>query len=336
MKCALIGLGMVSSTYADALPKIDGLELKGVYARSPESREAYLHAYPGPVAYDSIAAISDDPEIEFAILTTPPNARREIVETLAKTGKHILMEKPVERTLEAATELCEICDAHGVTLGIVLQHRARPSAIKMRELIESGTLGSLRMVEVSVPWWREQAYYDEPGRGTYERDGGGVMISQAIHTLDLMQSLTGPVIEVTAMTGTTGFHDMEAEDFVSAGLRFESGALGTLFTTTSAYPGRAEGITLHYANGSVELESNSLTVHHQNGETETHGASAATGAGADPMAFSSDWHRAIIEDFMDGLSNNRPPLVPGREALAVHRLIEALETSAKTRKTHAL
>ncbi len=336
MKTALIGLGMVSTTYADALPKIDGLTLKGVHSRSPESRSDFLMKYPGPIEYTSVDEIAGDDEIDFAIVTTPPNARREIVETLAKSGKHILMEKPVERTLKGAKELCKICEDNDVTLGIVLQHRARPSAIKMQEMMDTGNLGPLRMVEVNVPWWREQAYYDEPGRGTYERDGGGVMISQAIHTLDLMLSLTGPVTEVTAMTATTAFHDMEAEDFVSAGLKFASGAFGTLFATTSAFPGRAEGIILHFERATVELESNALTVHRQNGETDVHGASAATGAGADPMAFSSDWHRAIIEDFADAIQQGRPPLVPGRTALEVHRLIEGLESSGELGSTQKI
>ena len=331
MKTALIGLGMVASTYADALPKISGLTLKGVFARSPDSRSTYLNANPGPQSYQSVDDIASDPDIDFVIITTPPNARLELVRPLAAAGKHILMEKPVERTLGAATELCEICDTAGVKLGIVLQHRARPSAIKMRELLVNGNLGQLRMVEVSVPWWREQSYYDEPGRGTYARDGGGVMISQAIHTLDLMLSLTGPIAEVTAMTATTGFHHMEAEDFVAAGLRFKNGAVGSLFTTTAAFPGRAEGIVLHFENASVALESNALQLAYHDGKTETFGESASTGAGADPMAFSSDWHRAIIEDFMDAIATDRPPLVSGQDALEVHKLIEALEGSGRSK-----
>lgn len=331
MKTALIGLGMVSSTYADALPKIAGLNLKGVYARSADSRAAYLKAHPGPQSYSSVEEIAQDADIDFVIITTPPNARLELVRTLTAAGKHILMEKPVERTLGAATELCEISEAANVKLGIVLQHRARPSALKMRELLDGGNLGALRMVEVNVPWWREQTYYDAPGRGTYARDGGGVMISQAIHTLDLMLSLTGPVAEVTAMTATTDFHMMESEDFVAAGLQFQNGAVGSLFTTTSAFPGRAEDIVLHFQNATVALESNALKIAYQNGETEAFGESAATGAGADPMAFSSDWHRAIVEDFMDAVQSNRPPLVSGRDALEVHRLIEALEKSGKAK-----
>lgn len=332
-KTALIGLGMVSGTYGDALGNTAGqIELSGVFARSAAARADFLAKFPdlGARDYASVEEIATDQDVDFVILTTPPNARAEIVVTLAAAGKPILMEKPVERTLAGATALVETCEAAGVLLGIMLQHRARPAAAELRRILDTGALGDLRMVEVSVPWWRPQAYYDEPGRGSYARDGGGVMISQAIHTLDLMLSLTGPVAEVTAMTGTTGFHAMESEDFVSGGLVFANGAFGQVFTTTASYPGRGETITLHYANGSAHLDTNLLSIAWQDGREETFGQATTSGAGADPMAFTSDWHRAVIEDFAAAVRDNRPPLIPGRSALDVHRLITALESSGKT------
>jgi predicted dehydrogenase len=328
MRVALIGLGMVSRTYADAIRNSGAVELAGVCARSEASRERFLvaHADLGAQAM-TVVEIAADPGIGFAILTTPPNARSEIVGKLAAAGKPILMEKPVERTLAGATRLVELCEAKGVPLGIVLQHRARPVVAELRRVM--GDLGPLVAAEVSVPWWRPQSYYDEPGRGTYARDGGGVLISQAIHTLDLMLSLTGPVVSVNAMVATTGFHRMEAEDFVCAGLRFASGAVGQLFATTASFPGRGETITLHFRRGSVRLEAGVLRIDRQDGTGETIGQAVSSGAGADPMAFTSDWHRAVIEDFADAVATGRPPLVPGRAALEVHRLIAALERSGE-------
>ncbi len=333
---ALIGLGMVSHTYAAALADLEGeVRLTGVFARDPAARAAWgaRHAtLPGAGrGYDSLDAIADDPEVDFVILTTPPNARAEIVARMAQAGKHILMEKPVERTLAAATALCDVAAAGGVTLGIVLQHRARPAAQALARRAAAGDFGRLCAVEVAVPWWRAQAYYDAPGRGSYARDGGGVLISQAIHTLDLMLALTGPVAEVTAMCATTGFHAMEAEDFVSAGLRFADGAVGTLFASTAAFPGRAEGIVLHYRDATAHLMSNRLRIDWQDGRSEEVGSDAATGAGADPMAFSADWHRDVIADFADAITQGRPSLVPGRVALGVHRLIAAIEQSGRSK-----
>ena len=228
----------------------------------------------------TVEEIAADPGIGFAILTTPPNARAEIVGKLAAAGKPILMEKPVERTLAGATRLVELCEAKGVPLGIVLQHRARPVVAELRRVMAE--LGPLVAAEVSVPWWRPQAYYDEPGRGTYARDGGGVLISQAIHTLDLMLTLTGPVVSVNAMVATTGFHRMEAEDFVCAGLRFATGAVGQLFATTASFPGRGETITLHFRRGSVRLEAGVLRIDRQDGTSETIGQAAASGRGGGP------------------------------------------------------
>ena len=329
IQTALIGLGMVSRTYGDALRNSKTVSLSRVYAPSPESRAAFLSEWPdlGATAADSIAEIAAS-DVDFVILTTPPNTRVEIVEALAKAGKPILMEKPVERTLGNATALIETCEAANVPLGIVLQHRARPVVSNLRRIMPS--LGALRAVEINVPWWRPQSYYDEPGRGSYARDGGGVLISQAIHTLDLMLSLTGPVSEVTAMTATTGFHQMETEDFVVAGLRFDNGAVGQLFATTASFPGRGETITLHFQDGSAHLDAGLLWIDRHDGTSETIGQAASSGAGADPMAFTSDWHRYVIEDFADALRHNRPPLITGRDALGVHRLIAALENSART------
>ncbi len=333
MKCALIGLGMVSKTYGDALMNSD-IDLSLIHARSDASCEAFRSAWPDLGAQAASLDEIAQSDVDFVILTTPPNARAEIVDALSAAGKPILMEKPVERTLAQATALVEMCEARGVPLGIVLQHRARPVVADLRRVMAD--LGPLRAAEVNVPWWRPQAYYDEPGRGTYTRDGGGVLISQAIHTLDLMLSLTGPVRDVTAMAATTGFHDMEAEDFVCAGLRFANGAVGQVFASTASFPGRGETITLHFAQGSAHLEAGELHLHWQDGRTETLGAAATSGAGADPMAFTSDWHRAVIEDFAEAIRDTRPPLVPGRTALQVHALIDALETSARTGRTTQL
>ena len=329
MKCAMIGLGMVSRTYAQAILNSADVMLDLIYSRTSDSREAFVQQWPnlGACAANDIGEIIAS-DVDFVIVTTPPNARLDIVERLARAGKPILMEKPVERNLENARALVDICAQHDVCLGIMLQHRARPVVHQLRRLLDD--LGDIRVVEVSVPWWRDQSYYDAPGRGTYTRDGGGVMISQAIHTLDLMLSLTGPVKTVSALAATSKSHQMEAEDFVSAGLRFASGAVGHLFATTSAYPGRGETITLHCAKGSVTLDAGTLKIDWRDGRTQTRGQTATSGAGADPMAFTSDWHQWVIEDFAKSIVENRPCLVTGEEALKVHALIDALERSSKS------
>lgn len=330
MRVSLIGLGMVAGTYGDAIRNSQTVSLASVHARSPKARDRFLADWPelGAAAVDSVDAIANDPDIDFVILATPPNARAEIVAKLVAAGKPVLMEKPVERSLAAATALVESCRVADVPLGIMLQHRARPAAAELQRL--TANLGDLLAVEINVPWWRPQSYYEVPGRGSYDRDGGGVLISQAIHTLDLAILLAGRVAEVTAMSATTGFHDMESEDFVSAGLRFENGAFGQMFASTASFPGRSETITLHHRHGTAYLEAGMVRVERQDGTRDVIGQPAASGAGANPMDFTSDWHRFVIEDFAAAIGEGRAPLVPGHAALDVHRLIAALELSAQT------
>lgn len=331
---ALVGLGMVSATYAEALAGLAGqVRLTGVHARRAEARAAFAARHPGLQGagrgYAGVAEIAADPEVDFVILATPPNARAEIVAALVAAGKPVLMEKPVARGLAEATRLCRLAETAGVPLGIVLQHRARPAARRLAGMAAAGVLGPLRAVEVVVPWWRPQAYYDVPGRGSYARDGGGVLISQAIHTLDLMLALAGEVEEVVALTATTGFHRMEGEDFVAAGLRLAGGVPGSLFASTASFPGRPESILLHHRDASAELVGNSLRLAWQDGRVEIAGGAAGTGAGADPMAFTADWHREVIADFAAAVAAGRPPMVPCRAALGVHRLIAGLERSGR-------
>ncbi|OSP54704.1 Gfo/Idh/MocA family protein [Pseudoruegeria sp. SK021] len=342
MKTALIGLGMVGGTYADALSNLaPDVTLSGIYARSSDSRDAFLREFAaklpeGCKSYGSIDEIAEDPDLDFVILATPPNARLDIVRRLVAAGKPILMEKPVERTLPAAVEICDLCDAGGVPLGIVLQHRMRPSAQRLAALLADGSLGALAAVEARIPWWRAQSYYDEPGRGSYERDGGGVLLSQAIHPLDLMLSLTGPVDKVSALAATTALHNMESEDFVSAGVTFANGAVGSIFATTAAFPGRSDELVFYCANGTARLQSDLLELDWQDGRKDVFGQDAPSGAGADPMAYSSERHRALIEDFATSLRDQRPSVVTGRDALMVHGLIEAIEISARDGKTVAV
>ncbi|NRB01865.1 MAG: Gfo/Idh/MocA family oxidoreductase, partial [Rhodobacteraceae bacterium] len=238
-----------------------------------------------------------------------------------------------ERDLARATQIVELCDAADVPLGIVLQHRFRAGALALTEAMSSGKAGPLHMVRVTLPWWRDQSYYDQPGRGSYVVDGGGVLLTQSIHVLDLMLSLTGPVAQVSALVGTTKSHQMEAEDFATAGLRFENGAVGSVVATTAAFPGDAETLILDCEHASMQLVAGQLTIHWRDGRIDTVGEVTGTGGGSDPMDFPCDWHRDLIANFAQSLRTGRPPRITGRDALSVHRLIDAFERSAQSGTT---
>ena len=334
-RVGIIGLGMAVPPHAQSLLELgDRVEVAAAFSRSPEHRAAFSAKYPFPVV-DDVGAILEDRSISAVLVLTPPTTHFEVVRQVTAAGKHVLLEKPVETTLARAQALVEHCRAAGSTLGIVLQHRFRPGSLRLAARIAEGALGEVAAASVAVRWWRPQSYYDEPGRGTLARDGGGVLMTQAIHTLDLFQSLAGPIAEIAAFAGTTRLHSMETEDFCGATLRFANGALGTLDATTASYPGFPERIEIVGTKATAVL-SGRLEIHCQDGRTEHFEASQATGGGADPMAFSNEAHRGLIADFLDALDGGRAPRVSGAEALRVHRLIDALLRSSRERRPVAL
>jgi predicted dehydrogenase len=331
-RVAVIGLGMAVTPHARSLCDLqDRVEVARAFSRSEARRRAFAERFDFPTTGD-LEEILGDASIDAAMILTPPSAHLELVERFAAAGKHILLEKPLERSSERASRLVEAAEAAGIKLGVVFQHRFREASEHVRGLLRDGALGDLAAVSVVSPWWRPQSYYDEPGRGTLARDGGGVLITQAVHTLDLLLSLTGPVAEVAAITGTTALHRMETEDFAGAGLRFANGAYGALMATTAAYPGFPERIELVGTKGTAVLAAGVATVHYQDGRTERVGEEQGTGGGADPMAFPHDAHRAVLADFLDAIDHDRSPRVSGREALRVHHFIDAvLRASAEGR-----
>jgi predicted dehydrogenase len=335
-RIGLIGLGMAVTPHARSLLDLsDRVEVAYAFSRSEARRRAFAERFDFPITGD-LDRVFDDTAVNAVMILTPPNSHLELVRRCAAARKHILLEKPLERSTERALQLVEAAESARVKLGVVFQHRFREASEHLRALLERGALGDLAAVNVISLWWRPQSYYDEPGRGTLERDGGGVLITQAIHTLDLTLSLAGPVAEVAAMTGTTGLHRMETEDFAGAGLRFANGAFGALIATTAQYPGFPERIELIGHKGTAILTAGVVTVHYQDGREERVGEEQGTGGGADPMAFPHDAHRAVLTDFIDALDHDRAPRVTGREALRVHRFIDAVLRAAAERRTVAV
>ncbi|KQX38232.1 hypothetical protein ASD04_11515 [Devosia sp. Root436] len=326
----VIGAGMGAKPHALALQSLSkDIAVLGVYRRDAVQRAQFCQAYGFPEA-ESYEALLADPRLDAVLVVTPPNAREAIVAAAARAGKHVLLEKPVERTLAAAERIVRLADGAGIKLGVVFQHRFRRASRYLAEAVAEGRYGRLEAVHLVVPWWRPQAgYYDQPGRGTLAQDGGGVLITQAIHSLDLMLSLCGAVDAVTAMAKTTRLHAMETEDFVSAGLEFSNGAVGAVMATTASFPGGPESLTLNFAHATATLTAGNLTVRTMAGETITEGEASQGGGGADPMAFPFDWHAAQIADFADAVRHDRQPLSNGHTALQVHRLIDAMMASAQ-------
>jgi UDP-N-acetyl-2-amino-2-deoxyglucuronate dehydrogenase len=302
----------------------DEVEVVAAFSPTEARRAAFAERFPFPLA-DRLEAVLEDPRVEAVMILTPPNTHLDLVRRAAAAGKHVLLEKPLEVTTERAEALVEAAAAAGVTLAVVLQHRFRSTAERLAAVLREGELGSIVGCSTTIRLWRPQSYYDEPGRGTLARDGGGVLLTQGIHTLDLMLSLAGPVAEVRGFSAISPVHRMEAEDMACAAVRFTSGALGVIDATTAAYPGFPERIDLIGERGSASLSGAGLSVAWHDGRTlELAADPAAGGTGADPMAFSHAGHRAVLADFAAAVRTGGRPRVPGVEALRVHRLIDAL------------
>jgi UDP-N-acetyl-2-amino-2-deoxyglucuronate dehydrogenase len=324
-RLAIIGLGMAVTPHARSLLDLhDRVEVAAAYSPSEARRFDLSARFPFPTVA-SLDSIWDDTSIEVVAILTPPNTHLDLVRRAAAAGKHVLLEKPLEITGERAAEVVKVCRHAGIKLGVVLQHRFRPAAMRLAGLVRAGALGQLVGCSTSIRLWRPQSYYDDPGRGTLARDGGGVLLTQGIHTLDLMLSLAGPVAEVSAYATTTSLHRMETEDLVCAAVRFGNGALGTIDATTSAYPGFPERIELAGETATAVLAGTRLDVlHHDGRRTGMDPDASAGGTGADPMAFPHDYHRALIADLLDALDAGCEAAINGEEALKVHRLIDAL------------
>ncbi|TCU14451.1 Gfo/Idh/MocA family protein [Rhizobium sullae] len=330
LRIGLIGLGMAAAPHAKALLDLkDRVEVAAAFSPTPARRKAFSETY-GFLTCDDAETIFSDPSIVAVMILTPPNTHLELVRRAAEAHKHVLLEKPLEITQERARAMVEVAEHAGIKLSIVLQHRFRPVSMAFAGLINEGRLGEIASASARLHNWRPQSYYDQPGRGTQARDGGGVLLTQAIHTLDLLVSLAGLPEEVRAYAATSKVHRMETEDLAMAAIRFASGAIGTVSATTCAYPGYPDEIDVIGTRGMARLGGRSLAASFHDGTEISIEDEAAGGAGADPMAFPHNHHRAVLADFLDAIEHGGEPRVTGREALKVHRLIDAILAAAES------
>ena len=331
-KIAVIGAGLASAPHLTSLCELNSKVAVTWFVGRTLDRITTVRAdFPGAAITTSLDDVLADATVTAGLVLTPPNTHLEIVSRLAAAGKHVLLEKPLDIDSTRAQQVVDVCRAAGVQLGVMLQHRMRPASIAMGELVRRGVLGEMVSAAVDMRWWRPQSYYDEVGRGTRARDGGGVLMTQGIHTLDLFMNVVGAPSELAAFANTSAAHRMECEDVVAAALRYPNGATATVNATTATYPGFPEKIEYSGTGGTARLIAGQLDVYYLDGRHETIGEPQALGSGANPMDFPHQPHRAVIEDFVDAIAENREPLLTGMSALRVHRLIDKLLESATNR-----
>ena len=319
---ALVGIGPGAQPHLRSLHDLQELvELRHAITRRPDAAD--LGPFQGRLhASADLPAALADPAVQAVLIATPPASHLEIARQCFAHGKHVLMEKPLDISLERAQALVDLARDSQRQLGVVLQFRFKPGSEALQQALASGQLGSVQAASVRVPWWRPQTYYDQAGRGTLARDGGGVLLTQAIHSIDLFRALVGVQTVVAAQVGRTQLHAMETEDHASALLTLGNGAPGYLMATTAMFPGLPETIEVIGSRGSAVLQGGALRLQTLDGDLIEVASEGGTGSGANIMDFSHDAHRAVLQDFVHAVQQRRAPRVTGEEALATHRVID--------------
>jgi predicted dehydrogenase len=321
---AIIGLGNALAPHAKAVLDLsDRARVVHAVARNAEQRKAAAERYGFSTGDDATAAIAD-PRVDAVLVLTPTNSHLQIAEAAFAAGKHVLCEKPLETTVERGERLVAAGRRADRRLAVMLQLRFRAASRRLKTLLDDGALGEIQAASMTVPWWRGQAYYDEPGRGTRERDGGGVLITQAIHTLDLFRWFAGISSVDAAMVRTSSLHRMETEDYATALVRLGNGAPGTIIATVAAFPGGPEQIVLIGSKGTARMDGSNLRVSFLDGTEDVVQDAGGSGSGSGFMAFSHEPHKAVINDFLDAIEQERDPAIPGEEAVATQCVIDAI------------
>ncbi len=334
-RVGIVGAGVIGQVHAGALEGVDNADLVAVAEVREDAGRQLADKY-GATWYADFADLLARPDIDVVILGTPSGMHPEQAMLAAQAGKNVITEKPMAITADGATRMIEAAEQAGTHLAVIFQNRLTGDVYRAKRAIEQGLIGTPVVASAAVYWHRTQEYYDANGgwRGTWALDGGGALINQSIHTIDVLQWLMGGVESVQAQT-TTITHDIEAEDAAAAAVRFTSGAVGSVLVTTSAskdFPTRVEVVG---TSGRLTLESNALTLYEGEREITDDILSAddlETIAGWRPDEGFGDGHRRQLRLIFNALAAGTTPPVTGREARKAVDVILGIYESARTGK----
>ncbi len=333
MKVGLIGTGAIAHKHAQSYGEL-GFELVACSNRNAEKGRAFAEQY-GAEFYADWRELVARRDIGYVDVCTFPDSHLAIVRECAAKKRSALLQKPMDLTLAACREMIEITKASGVTLGVVSQHRFDDSVIFLKKALGDGRLGKLLQADAYVKWHRPQAYYDRPGKGTWEVEGGGALINQGIHQVDVLMYLAGRVKTIAANWQLAAAHRMESEDVVNALLTYENGATGVIQAATAFWPGYSERIELHGTKGSAIITGDRLTawdVEDDAGEAAPlSGGSDGSGA-SDPMAIPIENLKRGFADFAKAVETNGKPLIDGEEGYRALQIVLGVYEAAREGK----
>ncbi len=334
----IIGGGMIAKRHAETIQAMDNAQLGAIYARNPEKAKQ-LGAQFNCKAYHNLEELLADDTIDIVTIATPSGAHLKPTIAAAKAKKHIICEKPMEVTPERVQQMIDVANEEGVLLSGIFNRRFNPAVEQLKQAIEKGRFGTLALCDAQIKWFRTQAYYDSAAwRGTMTLDGGGALMNQGIHTIDLLLYLVGKVKRVSATMATLTHENIEVEDTAVAILEFENGARGVIQGSTSCWSstGHPAEIQLCGNEGSVFISDEVFriwdfkTADAQDDFVQQNlmqGAVVGLGAN-DPNAINNIGHQRNFENVIQALETGKTPLISGVEAMKSVQLITAIYESA--------
>ncbi len=339
-KLGIIGAGVIADFHAQAIQAMDGAELVAAFARKDEKAQTFADNY-GCTGYSDLNEFLHHPEMEVVTICSVSGVHLEHTTAAARAGKHIICEKPLEVTTERIDQMIRICEENKVTLSGVFPRRFNDSTHIFKKVIDEGRLGKIVLCDTAIKWWRSQEYYDSGAwRGTWELDGGGALMNQSIHTIDLMLHLLGNVKSVSASGGLEAHQGIEVEDVAVATVEFKSGARGVIQASTACFSNTGLPASIHICGnqGSIMMVDDKFSVWDLKNQQPAdqkilaeHGVyENKSGAGAaDPKAIDFFWHQRNFENALDALRNGEKPEIDGLEGRRAVELITAIYQSIK-------
>ncbi|HUP03194.1 MAG TPA: Gfo/Idh/MocA family oxidoreductase [Bryobacteraceae bacterium] len=336
MNVGIIGTGAISHMHARAYGNI-GFRLRVCTDVNEEAGRAFAARH-GAEFLRTAAEVCSHPEVDYVDVCTFPDYRLQAVELCARSGKHVQVQKPMATNLDTARRMMETAARAGILLGVVSQHRFDDASLFLARALAENRLGRLLQCDCYVKWYRSNAYYSRPIKGTWRTEGGGALISQAIHQVDILRWLAGPVRQVFGFWQLGAAHKIESEDVVSAVLQYAGGATGVIQAATAFWPGYTERTEFHGTKGTAVISGDKLTVwdvENDSGEPAPVATPSLSGA-SDPMAIPVEPFERQFRDFGDAIAGRRRPLVAGEEGYQALELVDAVYRSCRTGQTVSL
>lgn len=336
LRVGIIGTGAISYKHAQAYRNI-GYRVTACTDINPEAGRKFAEAQ-GAELLASYEEVCRHPEVDFIDVCTFPDFRLEPVQAAAAYGKHVQVQKPMATNLETAQKMIETARAAGIRLGVVSQHRFDDASLFLTRALAEGRLGKILQADAYVKWYRSPEYYSRPIKASWKVEGGGALINQAIHQVDLLLWFAGPVREVAGFWQIAARHKIESEDVISALLRYQSGATGVIQASTAFYPGYTERVEIHGTKGTAIVAGDKLTtwdVENDTGEPPPLYRDVQSGS-SDPMAIPLEPFERQFRDFGEAIRTGRDPLVSGEEGYRALQLVLSIYQACRENRVVAL